>query len=283
MKKKNPWPMKNLFFGAALLLVLALMWLAGQPLISAQPLPIQHNGVHAPYTVRNRQGELLFFNFRAVEPKQLYRGSAFVPNRVVLVEGRKQARPAAFADSQAFDWLRERGIRTIICLQEAEICRAEKSYFDQWGKKTGYHIDVRRLTVRNGHAYDTDSALLERFPEVQDRRTGLRAAADFIEFMKRRKPGDGAVYVHDDTGKDSAGVVCAGYELWRNRGTADADTLWDQVMNRYLVSNVVIERDKEAARLAGGKTDCDFSEAPNYVCTGRLQKVRPQLELIAQL
>jgi len=150
-------------------------------------------------------------------------------------------------------------------------------------KKTGYAINVKRLTVRNGHAYDIDSTMLERFSNVQDRRTGLRAASDFIQFMKRRQPGDGAIYIHDDIGKDRTGVVCAAYELWRNRGTADADTLWDQVMNRYLVSNTVIDRDKEAARIAGGKTDCGFGENPNYVCSGWLAAIRPQLEIIAQL
>ncbi|HEX8835134.1 MAG TPA: tyrosine-protein phosphatase [Abditibacteriaceae bacterium] len=281
LKKKRispwTWPLLTL---ALLMLGLMSAGMPGKP--HGKPLNLEHNGVHAPYNIQNEQGKLLFYNFRAVEPGVLYRGSGFLRNRSVVESGVKKKKIAAFDDSQAFELLRSKGIRTVVTLQEPADYYAERGYFDYWGKKTGYKINVVRMHIKNGHAYDQDVKQLAHYPEDQ-RRFGLRAAAEFIELVRDHKLGDGAIYLHCDAGKDRTGVVAAGYELWRNRGLADRDTLWKQVMDRYLVSNVVIERDKEAGAFAGGKQACGPGEEPGYVCRNWLEPLRPQLELIAQM
>ena len=176
----------------------------------------------------------------------------------------------------------------MVALEDASDFYSEQGYFEFWNQSTtdkdGYHIETVQLSVPGGHAYDTNGRrLAASFLDQDDRRFGLRAASEFIELMKNRKPSDGAVYVHDDAGKDRTGVVCAAYELWRNQGTMGRDALWQQVMNRYLVSNVLIDRDGEAAFYAGGKHACGKGEEPGFVCSGWLDRLRPQLETIAQV
>lgn len=271
--------------GAVLVLSVATIWATGQPHLAAgEPLDLEHNGVHAPYNVRNAKGELMLFNFRAVEPGLLYRGSGFPRNKWVQDGAEKRLRAAALQDGQLFDFMRARNIHRIITLQEVDTYYAEKGYFEFWERKAGYPMQVQRLSVRTGHAYDRDEADLLKYPALEDRRFGLRAAAEFIHIMKFHNPKEGAVYLHCDAGKDRTGVVVAAYELWRNRGTADRDTLWRQVMERYLVSNVLIARDAEAGKYAGlSPSACPGEDKPNYVCRGWLEPLRRDLERIAQL
>lgn len=269
--------------------VLAVIGVAGMPRHSRQPLDISHNGVHGPYNVKNDKRELMFYNFRAVEPGVVYRGSGFPRDKVVTEKGVATLVPAAYQDGQAFDFLRKRGVRHIYALREEdEEFYAERGYFEHWNSswisqnKPQYTILVTALPVRSGHAYDLNARNLKDFPPNQPP-FGLRTAADFLQIMKAHRPQDGAIYIHDAAGKDTTGIVAAAYELWRNQGVAARDTLWQQVMDRYLVSNTLIARDPVAAKLAGHKLICQGESEPNYVCKRWLEKVRPGLETLAQL
>lgn len=280
--------MKNSIFAAILLIVATLIILSGGGRVSPVALPLEHNGVHAPYNVRSPKGALLFYNMRAVEPNLLYRGSGFIRDRHTIVGTPGTKGPAPFADFVLFTMMKNRGIRTIVSLEEPEYFAAEKRYFDAWSKspmnKSGYTIEVVNFPVYNGHAYDADTRALSWQGRGNTSLFGLRAAYKFIEFMKARKPSDGAVYIHCDTGKDRTGVVVAAYELWRNQGgVLSKDELWAQVMNRYLVSNTLISRDLWVSRFAGGKNACGAGEPANFVCHNWLNDIRPQLETLAQL
>lgn len=272
-----------------LLFVLVAVGLAGMPRHSRQPLDISRNGVHGPYNVKNSKHELLLYNFRAVEPGVVYRGSGFPRDKVVTEGGKTSLVPAAYQDGQAFDFFRKHGIRHIYALREKDDeFYAEQGYFEHWNEywinqnKPQYTILVTALPVRSGHAYDLDARKLKDFPPDQPP-FGLRAAAKFIGIMKAHRPQDGAIYIHDNAGKDTTGIVAAAYELWRNQGVLDRDTLWQQVMARYLVSNTLIGRDPVAAKFAGRKLICQGEAEPNYVCKRWLEKMRPGLEMIAQL
>ena len=273
-------------FLTAALCTAGFVLVAGRPMRSPlQQIDLEHNGVHAPYNIHNPKGDLLFYNFRAVEPGVLYRGSGFPRNK--WVDAEKKVRVAAFLDGQTFEFLRARGIRRIIRIQapsdfkRTEDFYAEPGYFEYWSQKTGYKITHETLPVRAGHAYDPDAKGLQKYP-FEEQRSGLRAASDFIEIMKKHKASDGAIYFHCDAGKDRTGVVAAAYELWHNRGTASPDTLWQQVMERYLVSDALIKRDPEASKFAGDQGDCGDGTT-GFVCRSWLEKLRPQLETIAQL
>ncbi|MBV9469716.1 MAG: hypothetical protein JOZ57_10790 [Abitibacteriaceae bacterium] len=239
--------------------------------------------------MKNKKGELLFYNFRAVEPGVIYRGSGFPRDKVVTEGGKRSLVPAAYQDGQAFNFFRARGIRHIIALREEDDeFHAEQGYFEYWNKywlqqnQPQATIIVTALPVRSGHAYDLNARKLKDFPPGQPP-FALRAAADFIDIMKAHKPADGAIYIHDSAGKDSAGIVAAAYEMWRNQGRVDREKLWQQVMDRYLVSNVLIARDRTATRFAGRKLACQGESEPNWVCKRWLEKLRPELETIAQL
>jgi hypothetical protein len=71
--------------------------------------------------------------------------------------------------------------------------------------------------------------------------------------------------------------------MWRNQGRVPREELWSQVMARYLVSNVVIAKDKKAMLFAGGTHACGAGQPAGFVCAGWLQALRPQLETIAQV
>lgn len=258
---------------SALAIVLVAAMVVGSPRRpTSKPLPIEHNGVHAPYNLRDKQGRLLFYNFRAVEPGALYRGSGFPLNSTLLVNGVRRRAPAAFADGAVFQFMRSRGIGRIVSLESSEKFHAEKGYFDFWSRRSGYNIEAVSWPVDAKRAYDRSAE------------GGLRAATWFIEMMRDRQRGDGAVYVHDEAGKDAAGVVVAAYELWRNRGKANDADVWRRVMERYLVSNVLIARDREAARRAPRNDGCRVGGASAlWVCPPLLERLRSDLQIIAQL
>jgi protein-tyrosine phosphatase len=231
------------------------------PLKSAQDVPV----------LRNKQGELLLYNFRAVEPGVLYRSSGFPRNRRDPKDGKKT--PAAFVDGQAFEFMRAHNIRTVVDLQETEYYYGEEGYYDYWAKKTGYQVKVISLPLKSKHAYDLNS------------NGGVAAAAKFLEIMKQHRPDDGAVLVHCDAGKDRAGVAVAAYELWRDKGKMDEQTLWQQVRRRYLASNQALAQDEEVSRFAGGEVACPAGDdiKQGFVCPGWLDKLRHDLEIVAQL
>jgi len=267
-KPKNIWwP-----FGMGIVaLLLAMTALGRKHTTAVQPLDLSTAGAESVPELRNKQHELMLYNFRAVEPGKLYRSSGFPRNRRVDENGESKKKPAAFADGQLFEFLRARKIRTIVNMQEIDYFYAEQGYFDWWAKRTGYKINVIPLTVKNGRAYKSDSS------------GGVHAAAKFLNMMKKLPQDEGAVLVHCDAGKDRTGVAVAAYELWRNAGKTNSEVLWQQVRQRYLASNPMIDQDKEAGVWAGGKQECGAGEPKGYVCGAWLDKVRKDLEVVAQL
>lgn len=295
-------PGKLILFAVAAAAVVAI-GLIGRPRVSTRPLDLTSSGVPSRATLRDRNGWLLLYNFRVVEPGVLYRGSGFPRNRKGSLGGSFDLHPAAFFNGEAFDFLRRNGVRLVVTLETPEHYYGERGYFNYWSHKTGYIIRVKPLPVHAGHAYDKDITHaseknvipLIRYPEAE-RRSGLRAAAEFIDLMHRRdllrrQPrAQGAVYLHCDAGKDRTGVVVAAYELWRNQGLIDRDRLWQLVLQRYLASNAAVSRDNEARAFAGVTTDCPgvsvgqgVRPGAEVVCPGWLESLRPQLETIAQL
>lgn len=276
----------NWSFLGVIMLVLAVgvtTAVAGWPRTTNRSLDLSRNGVHGVYNLRNKKGELLLYNFRAVEPGVLYRGSGFPRNRRGKLGEKVGKHPAAYFDRQVFDFFRSKNIRRIITLQEQGNFYGELGYFDYWSRKTGFHIDVQAIPIKNGHAYDRDARPLIKYP-MKERWFGLSAAAEFIRIMQKYDKRDGAVYIHCDAGKDRTGVVAAAYELWRNQNHPDPEALWKQVRERYLVSNVVIARDPEAARFAGGKVSPDNQVlSRDFVRPEWIEKLRPDLERIAHL
>ena len=286
----NGSPLRYWLGGAvvALLLCAATVWATGKPRVSAQPLDISKNGVHGVFTLRNKYRQLLLYNFRAVEPGALYRGSGFPVNLTVPQGLHGEIHQAAFADDELFQFLRAHNIHRVVRLETIDEpiignYFAEQGYFRDLSAKTGYPIHVIRLSVQAGHAFDRDDRTLRLYPDYDERRIGLRAASEFIDMMKHSAPDAGAVYLHDDNGKDRTGVVAAAYEMWRNQGVGDKNALWDQVMQRFLVSNKLIERDGEVAHYAGDPSACPNGEEPGYVCQAWLDGIRPELEKIAGL
>ena len=253
---------------ALLAMILALGAKRGN---EARPLDLSSAvGAQSVSAVRNKKSELMLFNFRAVEDGRLYRSSGFPRNRTGIEKGKTQKRAAAFADEQLFNWLRARKIRTVVSLEEADYFYGEQGYFDWWNKRSDTKIKVIHLPVAEERAY------------YGSLKGGLRASVEFLEIMKKHRPSDGAVLIHCDTGKDRTGVVVAAYELWRNAGKTDEETLWRQVRERYLASNTVIGKDKTAAQFAGGQQTCS-DNSKGFVCGSNLDSVRSDLKLIAQL
>lgn len=259
---------------AGVILALALLFLwAARPRVAPHPIrDLQKNGVHGVYNLHAKNGELLLYNFRAIEEGKLYRASEFPRNHRASLGGNLQQ--AAFLSREAFDLLRGKRIRVIITLAGPNEYYAEQGYLESYAKQTGYKIRLISLTTSPQLAYVHQSR--------DGRRFGLRTAVEFIDFMKNQAPKDGAVLLHGYGGKDAVGVVAAAYELWRNAGHADRETLWRQVSERYLVSDTLIKRDKDAAKFAGKPYVCS-NAARAYVCPELLESLRPDLERIAQV
>lgn len=262
---------------------------AGGERHSRRPLDLSKNGVHGEYNLRGPQGRIMLYNFRAVEPGVLYRGSGFIRRGLVLRGGKEEVgtRPTP---GDVFRFLREKKIRLVISLEEDEYVRSEQGYFDYWGRETGYHIQLISFPVPD--KLTTDRSTVYAYA-TNHRRSGLRAGAELIEIMKEWDPKRGAVYIHDSAGKDRTGVAVAAYELWRNQGMLDKEELWKQVMDRYMVSNTLIDRFPEGQFYAGEKVDCRASCKdtgcgiypcePSYVCSCWLERLRPELEFVAQV
>ena len=255
--------------GLALLLVI---YLASRPRVAPQPIAnLQKNGVHGVYNVRAKNGELLFFNFRAVDEGKVYRSSGFPRNHRGRLNGKMGLHPAAAFHSEAFDFLRARNIRTVISLDSEKEAATLSGYFDYWAPKKGYRIRLINYPVPPERAYARDKS---------EQQGGLRRAIQIMNFMKSRSE-KGAVLVMGEAGKDAVGVVAAAYELWRNVGHAPADELWTQVLDRYLVSDVLIKRDKKAMKFSS-KAKCKGPKY-TYVCPESIEAMRLDLERIAQM
>jgi hypothetical protein len=141
-------------------------------------------------------------------------------------------------------------------------------------RRTGYHIRLIHHEVSPKSAYTRG--------ERADG-SALRQAVQFIRFMKApdKERDKGAVLLMGDAGKDGVGVIAAAYELWRNTGSASNDELWAQVKERYLVSDVLIGRDKEASKFSS-RANCKHPKH-KFVCPQSLENLRTDLERIAQV
>jgi len=271
--------------GGMLLIVLT----AGGRRHSTRSLDISKNGVHGVYNLTGPDGRIALYNFRAVEPKVLYRGSGFIRRGRVL-RGGKEVIGTRPTSGEVFRFLRERNVRLVISLEEEEYVQAERGYFEHWGNQSGYHIRLISFPIPNKVVPDRSTVYAYT---TKHRRSGLRAGAELIEIMKTWKRSDGAVFIHCSAGKDRVGVAVAAYELWRNQGLMDKDKLWQQVVDRYMLSNTLINRFSNAQLYAGDKVDCKASCKdsgcagdpcePGYVCRCWIEQIRPDLELIAQL
>jgi hypothetical protein len=264
----------------ALVLLLALLVLAvlvaGRPRVAPNPIAnLQKNGVHGVYNLRSKKNELLIYNFRAVDPGRVYRASGFPRNHRGELGGKMGIYPAAYFDSEAFDFLRARNIRTVISLNPEREFYAEQGYFRANSKRTGYKILLINWPVNPQRTYARDK---------REKSGALRAAINFIDYLKQRDPRGGAVLVHGEAGKDAVGVVAAAYELWRNVGHGNPDELWRQIRERYAVSDVLIKRDKDArkAALSGKQRRCKDGKT-SFACPENLDALRRDLELIAQV
>lgn len=184
------------------------------------PLVLTGEGAEGPTTVRDRRGRVILTHVRAVEPRVLYRGSAF-PTSFERAGGESD-----YADESAFEFLRARNVRHVIALVDTpETYYAEDGYLRFWSAKTGFTIDTTWVQID-----PTD-------PFVRDDRGGLKAAGVLIALMRENIGRAGAVYVHDLDGLSHVGVAAAGYELWRNRGWNAFDTTWTLVERRFMAGN----------------------------------------------
>jgi hypothetical protein len=224
---------------AIVALVAATVVAVGRPAARAWPaLDLSDDGVYGPAVIRNTQGETLLSNFRTVEAGVLYRASAF--------------RPEAFRDAQAFSFLRDMKIGSVVSLDNLDNFYAEEGYLRYWARQTGHPIDATSLPVAPDHAY------------ARDDRSGLHAAAELLEIMKSRRPDAGAVLLHGEAGKDAVGVAAAAYEVWRTLGRDEARGAWSRSVRRYLVSNVLVPNESPVR--------------PEW-----LERLRGDLEFLAQL
>jgi hypothetical protein len=248
------------------------LWIAARPLWAPpSPLPLTSDGAERPTTLRDAAGRLLFYDFRTVEPGVVYRAGGFPQNGETFAGDRGAKTLAALTGDTAFQFLRSLNVRRVFALQHTpELFYAEAGYFEYWGEQTGYHITVTWVPVTEGHEY------------ARTDRGALHAAAELIAFMQ--KPAEGAVLIHDDgRGSDATGVAVAGYELWRNRDRIETDyRLWNEVTNRYLMSNRYQSMEMAAAPFTRGQIRCTLPRS-EYVCRDWLNKIRAELEFIARL
>lgn len=260
-----------LLISLGVLLVLVIYY-ASRPRVAPRPIAnLQKNGVHGAYNVRSQKGELLLYNFREIEAGKIYRSSRFPYNHRGMLNGKMGVHPASSFSDEAFNFLRAHNIRTVVSLENEKETYAMKGYFDSLAPQKGFRIRVVSYPVTEKLTYSRDT---------RERHGGLRRAIQFIDFIKTQQE-PGAVLLLGDSGKDAVGVVAAAYELWRNVGNTPRDALWNQVKERYLVSDVLIKRDLKAMKVSS-KTACKDPKY-SFVCPETIEAMRPDLERIAQM
>lgn len=253
-------------------LLLIVIFIASRPRIATQPIAnLQKNGVHGVYNLHAKNGELLLYNFRAIESGKVFRCSRFPRNHRGRLNGKMGLHAAAYFHGEAFDFLRAHNIRTVFLTENVAESYALKGYFQSQAKRTGYRIRLIHYAVSPEGSY------------ARAKEGALGRAVQFIQFMKTPGANEnkGSVLVMGDAGKDAVGVVAAAYELWRNTGTLETNELWTQVKERYLVSDVLIGRDKEARKFSARAT-CKHPKH-TFVCPQNIENLRTDLERIAQI
>lgn len=211
--RKSTW----IFIGFVVVLVAVSIVAASRPHArSDAPLPLDGVGEMSPDTIRDARGRVVLRHLRTVEPRVLYRGSAF-PTSFPEPDGSK-----GYADGTAFEFLRSLNVRhVVVLLEDADAYYAEDGYLQYWSERTGFPIETTWIPVSNDTPYSRDD------------RGGLHAAGILISLMRENIGGGGAVYVHDEDGGAHVAVAAAGYELWRNRGWRAFDDTWNDVERRF--------------------------------------------------
>jgi hypothetical protein len=244
--------MKRLFLFAALALTMA----AGcRSLDRGAPLDLSSDGVQGSPAVANTEGQTLVYNLRAVEPGVLYRASDFNRAKPGDAAGGQNVQPVAFRDGQLFNFLRSLNVHHVISLLAPPEYYAEEGYFKYWTDRSGYAITTSSVAVGKEDVYAAND------------RSGVHAAGELLEMMSRRKPGDGAVLIHGEAGKDAIGVMAAAYELARTLDRVDEASAWNGVVRRYLASNTYAAPQPDSAA----------------VTVASLERIRPELMFIARL
>ena len=130
------------------------------------------------------------------------------------------------AGDTAFEFLRRRSVALVVSLTpDQQRFYEEEGYLRYWEQKTGHHIAALWLPVLSDRIY------------MNNDRSALHAAAELVVRFKREWPAPSAVYLSGGSeigGRDAREIVVAAYELWRNRGWVDEDTLWSDVESRFM-------------------------------------------------
>ena len=266
---------RSVFLWALVALCILLVFAASRPRIAPRPIAnLQKNGVHGVYNLHAKNGELLLYNFRAIENGKLFRCSRFPRNHRGQLNGKMGLYAAAYFHGEAFDFLRAHNIHTVFSTESEADSYALKGYLQSQAQRTGHRIRLINYPVTPGRTYARG---------VGHRESALRRAVQFIQSTKEldKDKTEGAVLLMGDAGKDGVGVIAAAYELWRNTGTLPGDELWAQVKKRYVVSDVLINRDKEARKFSS-QANCKHKEHV-FVCPQNIENLRTDLERIAQV
>ena len=221
---------------------------------SAPPMDLSADGVQGSPVFVNTEGQTLVYNLRAVEPGRLYRASDFNRARAGAADG-SDPQPVAFKDGQLFTFLRSLNIHHVVSLLPPPDYYAEEGYFQFWTQRSGYTITTSSVVVAPDDVYGNDD------------RSGVHAAGELLALMHHRKPEDGAVLIHGESGKDAIGVMAAAYELARESGRADESATWTSVTRRYLASNALVSTQP-------GASD---------VTAASLERIRPELQFLSKL
>jgi hypothetical protein len=228
------------------------------------PLALDAPGIDAPTVIRDGRGRPIISNFRTVEPKVLYRGSAF-PTSFPKPGGGSE-----YADQTAFNFLRSLNVRHVLAMLDTpEAYYAEDGYLKYWSEKTGFTISTTWVQIDPTEAFGDDE------------RGGLRGAGILIALMREDVARGGAVYVHDIHGVSHAGVAVAGYELWRNRGWVEPERAWTLVERRFLEGNRTMQ-DLQQAGAAPQPALCPGGQRA-FVCVESLRNLRERLRFVIEL
>ena len=166
---------RSMILWALAALCALIIFVASRPRIAPRPLAnLQKNGVHGVYNLHAKNGELLLYNFRAVETNKVFRCSRFPRNHRSQLNGKMGLSAAAYFHGQAFDFLRSHNIRTVFLTESEVESYALKGYLESQAQRTGHRIRLINYPVPPKQAYARGTG---------ERESALRRAAQFIQFM----------------------------------------------------------------------------------------------------